>query len=198
MAYKLCNPTPFEARIEWSPGVPIIIPADGEVELSHEQGDDFRLDKPGTEGVLEITRPQGVFLLDSNRNYDIQALEALKEAATRKMAEYRRRVESLKKLKSASGIMPDKESLEQIIEDTGLNKLKTDAEACERRAKKIEKVVAGMEETVREPFDPERTVFSLPTGPRQFPSKLSRELFLDENPDIAAKEKAFTEDEEEE
>ena len=195
MAYKLCNPTPFEASIEWSPGCPIKIPADGEVELSHEQGDDFRLDKPGSEGVLEITRPQGVFLRDESRNYDVQALEALREAAGRKMAEYRRRVESMKKLKSESGIMPDAESLAQIVEDTGLNKLKKEAEVCEKRAKTIAKAIEGLEEQVRDSFDPERTVFSLDTGPKEFQSKLARQLFLDENPDVKKREKAYLEEE---
>ena len=196
MAYKLCNPTPFEARIEWSPGCPIVIPADGEIELSHEQGDDFRLDKPGSEGVLEVTRPQGVFLLDDSRNYDVQALEALREAAGRKMAEYRRRVESMKKLKSESGIMPDAESLAQIVEDTGLNKLKKEAEVCDKRAKTIAKAIEGLEETVRDSFDPERTCYVLDTGPKEFKSKLALALFLDENPDIKAKHKAYLEEEE--
>jgi len=198
MAYKLCNPTPFVATIDWEPGRPIVIEPDSSVELSHEQGDDFRADKPGSDNVREVTEPQGVFLFDDSRNYDIQALEALGKAAKRKMDEYRRRVDNLKKLKSEQGIMPDAESLAQMIEDHGLNRLKMEADACDNRAKKIAKVVEGVDEIVHQTFDPERTCYVLDTGPREFPSKLALELFLDENPSIKKRHEEYLSEENEE
>ena len=191
MAYKLCNPTPFEARIDYEPGRPIVIPADSEVELTHEQGHEFRLDNPGTETVLEVTRPQGVFLRDDSRNYDVQAMEALRGSARLKKAEYARRVDSLKKLKSEQGTMPDEASMEQMINDHGLGKLLRDAEVCDRRAKAIAEATKDLQETVRDSFDPDRTCFVLDTGPKEFPSRLALQLFLEENPEIAAKHREY-------
>jgi len=184
MAYRLCNPTPFEARIAYEPGRPIVVPGDSEIELSHDQGDHFRLDKPGTQGMLDVIQPLGIFLRDDTRNYDTQALAALRTAARMKRSEYHNRVENLKNLKSEQGVLPDSDSMDHMIKAHGLNKLLEEAIVCEKRAEIIAKAVEGLQETVRSDYDPERTCFVLETGPKEFPSKLALQLFLEENPEV--------------
>ncbi len=51
---RLVNPTPFDVKIPYERGVYINIPADGDVELSMGQLDDFRSGKPGSDRPLSI------------------------------------------------------------------------------------------------------------------------------------------------
>lgn len=51
---KLVNPTPFDVEIPYEKGISIHIPADGEVDLTMGQLDDFRPGKPGSEETRKI------------------------------------------------------------------------------------------------------------------------------------------------
>ena len=80
-SHKLHNPTPFVVEIEWDRGVVIVVQADSSTELSTKQMEQFAPGEPGHEEIRKMMDGHGVFLEDSDREYDAQALKALRACA---------------------------------------------------------------------------------------------------------------------
>lgn len=187
---RLCNPTPWQVSFDWEPGRPITIPPDGFAELTHEQLLDFRPGQPGSEEVRKQTDFLGIFLFDSDRSYDQQALTAVQKSAKVKKDEHRTRMQNLRNMRTAAGMRPDEETMTELEALSGLSGIREQAEALEKRAKVYAKAVANEEVRKKEEID--FTRFCLATNPPQeFASPTALDIFLKENPDVAKRHNAL-------
>jgi hypothetical protein len=189
-AAKLMNPTPWEAKLDYDRGVRIRIPAFGDAALDMQQMDDFRGDKPGSEAVEAVLDTFGLFLFDSDRPYDNQALEALKRMLAILTDRYRNADQRLRASHSAQGISTDEAAHAETMAQLGYKTVGEKMETLKTQIAEYEKV-AGPERNTRAKLDPKRTIFVL-NPPREFPSVAAMEFFLRENPDTATEHKAFT------
>jgi hypothetical protein len=184
----LYNPTPETVEINWHRGVKIKLAPDEHVEISTEQMDDFRPGKPGSEEVQTLMHYKGVFLFDPERDYDVQALEALQESHRAKNAQYRDSVGSLRRERAAQGIAEDEAAFEEILNQMGLNALKAKIDAIKSRIDFYKEVVGEKKDrkSRTHQFDPEKTLFLVEGPPREFPSKAAKQLFKRENPELVS------------
>lgn len=188
---KLENPTPWDVKLEWERGINIRVPAFGSSPLTMQQMDDFRDNKPGSEAVMETLNYHGLFLRDSDRPYNNQAVEALRRAHTAKKSQYDAAVRNIRDRRAAQGIAPDDDALEETLRMQGLIGLREKVQTLEDQIKKYDVAIGPKRErTLREQLDPKRTVFVL-EPPREFPSVAAMNFFLDQNPEIKAKHEAF-------
>jgi hypothetical protein len=195
MAYasKLMNPTPFDVEINYEKGVNLNIPAFGSVDLTLQQLDDYRPDKPGSETVAEITEPFGLFLLDTDRPYEHQALDSLRVCRRRKDDLYRVATQGHRDRAARQNLTITEETFKHIEDLMGMTMIKEQIAKLDKLIKKYEEVVKGTTESrKRRQFDPSRTIFAL-NPPKEFDSVITRQFFLDENPAIAEKEAAIRE-----
>lgn len=198
LSNRLCNATGEPAEIPWHAGIVIIVPPDAHVDLTVEQMDDFRGGKAGSEEVSNTMRHKGVFLYDSDRDYDMQALDTLRELYTAKNNQVRESVQTLRRERAAQGVTETEESFEEIMRAQGLAQLQDRVEKIKQRIKFFEGIVEGKEEKLAttNQLDPERTLFLKEGPPREFPSKASKALFKIEHPEMVAGDPADTEGEE--
>jgi hypothetical protein len=188
-AAKLVNPTPFDVEINYDRGVDLQIPAFGSVDLNLQQMHDFQPQRPGAETVQEVTHYHGLFLLDTDRPYENQALDALRRSHRRKTARCNEITQGHRDRAARQALNIPEETFKQVEEQMGIHHLRREIEALEKLIKKYEAVVVGDETTKkRHQLDPERTIFAL-NPPREFDSVITREFFLDENPEVAEQEK---------
>ena len=189
---KLVNPTPFEVKIPYEKGIYIVIPPDGDIDLSMQQLDDFRPGKPGSEETRKLLTFEGVFLQDSDLSYDYQALQTLRACVKDRMERVNTFIERNKTARLPQGAAIDDKTMEEIKESAGYARMERNADKLVARIKALEKVVNADENegAVRQNLDPERTCFVI-NPPRQFPSKTALAMFLAENPDIAEKHEAL-------
>ncbi len=196
MAYshKLHNPTPFPASIEWDRGVNINVPADGSIDLTTKQMEQFMPGEPGSEEIRKYLDSYGVFLENSDRDYDAQALQALRGCHHSKNERYTEAVARLADMHTMQGLEADPAApaFRQKLASMGLAKLKADIEVLEKRIELFSQVVEEEDDIVTRirPLDPKRTVFVM-DPPREFSSVTQMEIFLSEHPDI---EEAHTAD----
>lgn len=191
---RLCNSTPWEQNVPWH-RTRIIIPGDGHIELSPEQLDDFRPGKPGSEEVRNLLNTFGVFLMDTDRSYDVQVYEALQSTIKVRRQQYTDFVANIRNDRIRAGQNSvTAEDLEGTIEMQGYKTFRDQIEALERRAAKIRDVLTPTGELstrrAAPKYDPERTCFGV-SPPQEFPTKLALELFLDEHPEAADKHAVF-------
>ncbi len=189
---KLVNPTPFDVEIPYEKGISIMIPADGEVDLSMQQLYDFLPGKPGSEETRKLLNFEGVFLSDSDLSYDFQALQTLKSCVRERMDRINTFVDRTKNSRLAGGAAVDEASMKEVKESSGYARMEENANKLVARIKILEKIVNADENkgTVRQNLDPERTCFAM-NPPRQFPSKTALAMYLSENPETAAKHEAL-------
>jgi hypothetical protein len=188
---KLCNSTPFAVKLNYSAAIRIRIEPFGSKELTMEQMDDLRPGKPGSAAVKSVLDTFGVFLLDVDRPYDSQALDALRLSHRARKAQYDAAHQNLISSRAASGIAPNEEALEETLKQMGLTNVRDEVAILASAIKKFEKVVAkASASSARAQFDPKRTVF-VTDPPREFPSVAAMEFFLESSPEIAARHKAF-------
>ena len=191
---KLCNPTPWEVKLDWDRGIKIRIPAFGDVELTMQQMDDFRDGKPGSEAVQETLNYHGLFLMDADRPYDNQAVTALRRAHAAKKAQYDAVHRNITDRRAANGVAPNEEALEETLVQMGYNgpgSVKDKVTILADQVKKFQDVIGPEREAnVRSQLDPTRTVFAM-DPPREFPSVAAMGFFLEQNPTIRAKHDAF-------
>ncbi len=182
---KLVNPTPWPVKYPYERGIYINIPADGEVELSIGQMDDFRSGKPGSEEVRKNMQFEGIFLLDADLSYDVQAHDAVKSCIRSKTQRYKEFVERTKNSRLAAQASIDDSTKEELIVSSGYGKMREQIATLEKREKTLAKAMASDRTAgkIRDTLDPERTCFIL-QPPRQFASKLALKMFLDENSEI--------------
>lgn len=193
MAYssKLCNPTPFPVKLPWHRGINIKVDAFDSKELTMEQMDDVRPGKPGSADVKSVLDYHGLFLMDSDRPYDNQALEALQRAYQSKKAQYDAAVRNITDRRAATGVAPNEEALEETLRQMGYVRLRDQIDTLKDAIAKFREVVGDRpEQSLRQQLDPARTVFVL-DPPREFPSVAAMEFFLDKNPEVKAKHQAF-------
>jgi hypothetical protein len=187
----LVNPTPFEVEIPYSAATSLIIPADGSIKLNMQQLDDFRGDKAGSEEPRKLLDQAGVFLLDGDLSYDVQALQAIKKAIQVKGRFVSDFISRFKDNRIKAGHNATDADVEVGIEMAGYDKIQAQIEALKKRAAILEAEVAGSSGKLRQTLDPERTCF-VTEPPRQFASKTALKMFLEENPDIKAKHEALS------
>ncbi len=194
MAYaaKLCNPTPWEAKLDYSAGIKLRIPAFDAVPLTMEQMDDYRGDKPGSEAVEAVLDTFGLFLFDSDRPYDNQALDALKRMLTVLTERYRGANERLRASHSAQGINTNEEAHNETLNQLGYGVVKVQIDTLKAQIIEYERSV-GPERNVRSQLDPARTVF-VTSPPREFPSVAAMNFFLaqDDNKETKLAHDSFT------
>jgi len=185
---NLINPTPFDVKIAYQQGVYIHVPADGEVNLSMQQLDDFRPGKPGSEETQKILDFEGVFLQDSDLSYDFQALGALKAYVTDRKDRIRTFLERTKGSRTQQGVNVDDEVMEELMEQAGYGNMQRKVDKVIARVKILEGLVNADEAkgSVSRALDPTRSCFVI-NPPRQFPSKTALAMYLAENPDIKKK-----------
>ena len=190
---KMVNPTPFEVKIPYSRGIYIVVPSDGDVELSMEQLDDFRPGKPGSEETRKILSFEGVFLADTDLSYDYQALQALRAAVREREERIKTFVDRTRNSRIAGGATVDDETMEDLIQSAGYGRMQSDVDKLKSRIKTLSSVVNEDESkgAVRQTLDPKRTCFVI-NPPRQFPSVTALTMFLNENPEIKAEHEALT------
>lgn len=184
---SLVNPTPFAVQFPFHRGIVINIEPFSSIELDISQVDDFIEGKPGSEAVQELTDAFGVFLLDNNLSYDVQALRAISQLIKVKKAQYDNFVEQARKDRAMLGIRNDPEDLEETIRLAGYETVRKNIEVLEKQKKELEKIVSPEDQQVvrRKQFDPTRTVFVM-NPPKEFRSVAEMNFFLNlpENKEI--------------
>ena len=191
---KLVNPTPFNVKIPYEKGIDLKIPSDGEIELTIEQMDDYRPGKPGSEEVRKMLNYHGLFLMDGDRSYDSQALQAIKASYTEKTRVVNDFKERLQTNRTTSNRSIDDQTLTEITNKAGygVGGIGDQVKSLKKRIDMLEKIVAAdkSQGKVKDTLDPERTCF-ITKPPRQFPSKIALAMFLEENPDIKKEHEEF-------
>lgn len=187
---KLVNPTPWEQKLNFKGGINIRIPAFGETDLTMEQMDDYRPDKPGSEDVYRVLNVKGLFLKDSDLSYDHQALDALKKMREALSDQYRNVERRAVDNRSAQGISVDPEAIEAHMNQLGYDVIRENIKILAEQIKTFEKAVEGQNRHKREGLDPKRTIFAL-NPPREFPSIAAMEFFLEQNPEVAKQHRAL-------
>ncbi len=190
---KLINPTPFDVKIPYERGVYINIPSDGDVELSMQQLDDFRPGKPGSEAARKLLDFEGVFLSDTDLSYDLQALRALETAVRERKDRIKTFIDRTRNSRIAGGATVDDATMDDLIENSGYGRMQKDVDRMVARIETLQGVVKSDATggAVRQNLDPKRTLFCI-NPPRQFPSVTALEMFLSENPKVAAAHEALT------
>lgn len=194
MAYttKLANPTPWDVKIDWDRGIRIRIPAFSHADLTSRQAEDFVKTQPGSDAVQEILNYHGLFLVDPDRPYDNQALEALTNSRNAKKNQFESAYKRLVDSRAATGMRPDENILEEILKTLGLITIREKVQVLEKQISKFREAVGpGEERNVRPQLDPARTIL-VTEPPREFPSVAAMKFFLDQNPEIKVKHEAFT------
>lgn len=191
---RLCNATPWDQIIPWH-RTKIAVPGDGHVELLPEQLDDFRPGKPGSEEVRNLLNSFGCFLLDTDKSYDVQIYDCLQNTLKARKQQYSDFVSNLRNDRIRAGQNNvSEEDLEGAIQLQGYTQFRDAIEVLERRAAKLRSILAPTGElgSRRQAprYDPERTCFGI-SPPREFPTKLALELFLDEHPEARDKHELF-------
>jgi hypothetical protein len=192
MAYaaRLMNPTPWKVELTWDRGIVIVVPPFGSTELTMQQMDDFRPGKPGSADVRVNLDYFGVFLFDTDRSYDVQALETLRRSYAKKKEQYDATVARLQGNRAAAGIAPNADAFEDTLKMMGYVNLREQMESLKEGIAKFEETVkAAGEQSQQQQYDPARTVMVI-NPPREFPSVAAMEFFLAKNPDIKAKHEA--------
>jgi len=193
-AAKLVNPTPWDAKINWDRGIVIRIPAFGEANLTMQQMDDFRSDKPGSEAVRETLNHYGLFLLDTDRPYDNQALEALRRCHKAKKDQYDGVVSRMKESHAAAGMTLNEDVFKEKLTIMGYGNTEEHLKQLSTQIRKYESIVKETgDRATREQFDPTRTIL-VTDPPREFPSVAAMEFFLSlpENKEIRLSHEAYT------
>lgn len=193
---KLINPSPYKVKIPYDRGTFIVVEPDGEYEFtSADQQRDFEPNQAGSEEVRKMLDHAGLFLLNPDLSYDLQALRALQASVKSKKSFRDEFVQRLRDGRIATGRSIDDGTLTEAIESagyghkstsrTGMPGLTGQIEALEQRIKFLQKAVEGdpTRGQMKEKLDPEKTCF-VTNPPRQFPSKTALLMFLSENPDI--------------
>jgi hypothetical protein len=182
-AAKLMNPTSWEAKLDYDRGVRLRIKPFDSVNLTMQQMDDFRGDKPGSEAVEEVLNTYGLFLFDADRPYDNQALEALERMVAVLQDRYRGVEKRQRDGRSAQGISTDESAIKETMELLGYGTIGRKIETLKEQITIYRKAVVSEGRAVREKLDPKRTIFCL-NPPREFPSVAAMNFFLEQNEDI--------------
>lgn len=177
---RLCNPTPFEVVWNWHLGIVIRVQPDSHYDLSNQQLVDFQPGQPGSEGIKQLMDELGVFLRDTDRTYEAQALECLKACLKARKQHYDEGTNNIRKNRASSGIVDDPAALEETFKQMGYLRLRDQVERLQFRVKMFGQAVDEQKaNTVESDVDPDRTLlFTDP--PKTFESKFALAVFLSE------------------
>ncbi|KKN92425.1 hypothetical protein LCGC14_0209160 [marine sediment metagenome] len=189
---NLINPTPFDVSIDYQQGIFIDVPADGEVNITMQQLDDFRPGKPGSEETKKILDFEGVFLQDSNLSYDFQALETLRAYVAEHKDRIRTFLDRTKGSRSQQGVSVDDDVMQELLDQAGYGNMQKKVDKVQARIAILEQLVSTdkAKGSISRTLDPERSCF-VTNPPRQFPSKTALNMFLSEHPEIKEKHDAL-------
>lgn len=190
---KLINATPFDVDIPYDRGINLRVSSDSQIQLTYNQLQDFR---PGTDGYEEIKtllESNGLFLLDPDKSYDVQALDCLKACLRQKEAQFNSFVDSVQNSRLSQNKSIDDDSMEQIINKAGYGKnapngLQWQIEKLRGRIRILEE--NGEKQAARAQFDPRRTCFAT-QPPREFPSETALKMYLAEHPELKAQQDKY-------
>ena len=183
---RLCNSTPFWAEIPWDKGIVIKVAPDGMTELPYNQMEDFIESKPGYEGVKEIIDTLGLFIHDPSRDYDEQALTALRSCIKMRKEQFNASLGELRRGRAAQGITESDDAMNENLRSLGLLAFREKTEELEAREKRYRKLVGEKPEAEQrkaKTFNPELTLILTSGMPREFPSKTAKALFAMEHPE---------------
>ncbi len=195
LSNRLFNPTPFDESIPWHKGIVIKIKSGQSVDLEVDQMDDFRPGKPGSEEALNLLVGKGLFLRDTDVDYDIQALDALQQCHKAKNDQFKERVRSYRSDRAAAGIKEDIEVEEENLRTLGLAQLEERIKKIAEHVTFYKKIVEAKKEEVSRTgqMNPELTLFMVDGPPREFPSKAAKALFKQEKAELVAGDPAAEE-----
>jgi len=195
LSNRLFNPTPYDESIPWHKGIVIKIKSGQFFDLEVDQMDDFRPGKPGSEEVQNLLVGKGLFLRDTDVDYDIQALEALQKCHRSQNSMLKERVQSYRRGRAEIGITEDKENEEENFRTLGLSQLEERINKIAEHVKFYKKIVEAKKEEVSRTgqMNPELTLFMVDGPPREFPSKAAKALFKQEKPELVAGDPAAEE-----
>lgn len=192
---KLRNPTPFTRKVEYTSGITIKVPAEGFTLLTTQQMADFQDGRPGSEEARLKLTTQGLFLEDTDRSHDLQALEALRLCIKYLEGRYNEAVARLQDMHVAAGIDAniDSTAFRAKLRTMGLENLMTEvAKLKEYESAYVEEVGPQVSFKTQAPkYDPDRTCF-VTDPPREFPTKAALRIFLNNNPEIRVKHESMT------
>ena len=170
---KLCNPTPFNVSLPYERGIKLKIPADGVLELTMRQLDDYISGKPGSEEVRKTLDFYGLFLRDPDLSFDLQALQALQASYDAKKYMKDQFIRSAQKSRTQAGIVQDEETMTDLLNSHGYgpNNLGGEIDALAERIKFLKERTDQTKRRVIDQLDPDLTCFGT-QPPRPFESKL--------------------------
>ncbi len=189
---RLCNPTPFKIDLNYHGGINIVIEPDGFIDLSSARmAEQFRPDLPGTEAVREEMTQYGIFLRDPMVAFEFQALKALQGSLKYKESLYNDAKNNLKMRAASQGIY-NEDAFQESLDRLGYSRLLVDIEKLKKRIKLYESKIdkTTLNRPLHKQYDPKKTLLFM-TPPKEFESEIAMEIFLAENSDLAAKQKAW-------
>ena len=195
LSNRLYNPTPYNESIPWHKGIVIKIKSGQFVDLEVDQMDDFRPGKPGSEEAQNLLTHKGLFLRDTDIDYDIQALSALKDCHRAKNDQLKERIRSYRSDRAAAGIKEEPETEEENLRTLGLAQFENRIKKISEHVKFFEKIVDAKKEEISRTgqMNPELTLFMVDGPPREFPSRAAKALFKQDKPELVAGDPAAEE-----
>jgi len=131
----------------------------------------------------------GIFLRDTDKTYESQALECLKLCHRAKKTHYEEATGNLRRSRASQGIAENPAALEETFRQLGLVALRDTVEGLAFRIKQFEKAVAEQKTTKQaDAMDPDRTLLFV-DPPKVFETKFALSVFLAEPENEKLKEK---------
>lgn len=186
---RLFNPTKLPVDWNYHRGIHIKIQPDGWYDLSNDQLADFQEGQAGSEAIQSLMKDYGIFLRDTDRTYESQALEALRACHRSKLTHYEESTNTIRRNRASAGVVDDPAALEETFRQLGLVALRDQVAGLAFRIKQFEKAVAEQKNTKQaDQIDPDRTLLFV-DPPKVFETKFALQVFLAEPENAKLKEK---------
>lgn len=186
---RLFNPTKTLVDWLWHGGVHIKIQPDGHYDLTNAQLADFQPGNPGSEAIQQLMNEYGIFLRDTDKTFESQALTCLRACHKAKKTHYEEATNNLRRARASAGIVDNPEALEETFRQLGLVALREQVEGLAFRIQQFEKVVSEQKSSKQvDAVDPDRTLLFV-DPPKVFETKFALQVFLSEPENAKLKEK---------
>lgn len=186
---RLFNPTKNPVDWLWHGGVHIKIQPDGHYDLTNAQLADFQPGNPGSEAIQQLMNEYGIFLRDTDKTFESQALTCLRACHKAKKTHYEEATNNLRRARASAGIVDNPEALEETFKQLGLVALREQVEGLAFRIQQFEKVVSEQKSSKQvDTVDPDRTLLFV-DPPKVFETKFALQVFLSEPENAKLKEK---------
>jgi hypothetical protein len=131
----------------------------------------------------------GIFLRDTDKTYESQALECLKLCHRAKKTHYEEATGNLRRGRAAQGISENDAALEETFRQLGLVALREQIAGLEFRIKQFEAAVSEQRTAKQaDAVDPDRTLLFV-DPPKIFETKFALQVFLSEPENAKLKER---------